>query len=92
MSVRPAVMHMDPLEANELAQVVRRLIAELGPVVRPEEVQRCVYDVVARFDAATIRKYVPCSSNGSRETGYGPPCPTPTPVEFDQIDRYAPAT
>jgi hypothetical protein len=50
---------MDPLEANEVAQVERRLIAELSPVVRPEEVQRCVFDVVARFDSATIRKYVP---------------------------------
>jgi hypothetical protein len=49
----------DPLEANEVAQVERRLIAELSPVVRPEEVQRCVFDVVARFDSATIRKYVP---------------------------------
>jgi len=50
---------LDPLEANEVAQVERRLIAELGPAVRPEEVQRCVRDVVARFDAATVRRYVP---------------------------------
>jgi hypothetical protein len=50
---------LDPLEANEVAQVERRLIAELGPAVRPEQVQRCVHDVVARFDAATIRIYVP---------------------------------
>jgi hypothetical protein len=50
---------LDPLEANEVAQVERRLIAELTPAVRPEEVQRCVRDVVARFDAATVRRYVP---------------------------------
>jgi hypothetical protein len=50
---------MDPLEANEMAQIERRLIAELSPAIRPEEVQRCVRDVVARFDTATIRTYVP---------------------------------
>jgi hypothetical protein len=50
---------MDPLEAVEMAQVERRLITDFSPAIRPEEVQRCVRDVVARFDAATIRKYVP---------------------------------
>jgi hypothetical protein len=50
---------MDPVEASEIAQVERRLIAELSPAVRPEEVQRCVRDVVAQFGAAKIRRYVP---------------------------------
>ena len=50
---------MDPLEAHEMAQVEQRLVAELSPGIRPEEVQCCVRDVLARFDAATIRKYVP---------------------------------
>jgi hypothetical protein len=53
------VTQIDPLEAHEMAQVERRLIADFSPAIRPEEVQRCVRDVVARFDAATIRKYVP---------------------------------
>lgn len=50
---------MDPVEASEMAQVERRLIAELSSAVRPEEVQRCVREVVARFGAAKIRTYVP---------------------------------
>jgi hypothetical protein len=53
------VTQIDPLEAYEMAHVERRLIADFSPAIRPEEVQRCVRDVVARFDAATIRKYVP---------------------------------
>jgi hypothetical protein len=57
-SVRSATTRTDPLEAHEMAQVEQRLIAELSPAIRPEEVQRCVRDVIARFAAATIRTYV----------------------------------
>jgi hypothetical protein len=41
-----------------MADVERRLIAEFSASLPAEEVQRCIVDVVARFDGAPVRIYM----------------------------------
>ena len=44
---------------GDRADITRRLTAEFRNSVPPEVVQRCVADVVARFDQAPVRAYIP---------------------------------
>ena len=44
---------------GELAGAVRRLVLEFGASVPPDVVQRCVTDIAARFDEASVPNYVP---------------------------------
>ena len=50
---------VDLLESRELKHLEVQLIAAFSPPLRPEEVQRCLIDCVARFESARVRQYVP---------------------------------
>ena len=45
-------------ELREMADVERRLIAEFSASLPAEEVQRCIVEVIARFDRAPVRNYM----------------------------------
>jgi hypothetical protein len=50
---------VDPLESLKLEHLEAQLVARFSPLLRPEEVQRCLIDCVARYDSARVRLYLP---------------------------------
>jgi hypothetical protein len=54
--------HVDSLdspESHKLEHLEARLIAMFSPPLRPEEVQRCLIDSVARYESARVGQYLP---------------------------------
>ena len=49
----------DPHESREFKHLETRLIAQFGPPLRPEDVQACLIDCVARYESARVRQYLP---------------------------------
>ena len=48
----------DP-DDGKMPDITRRLTAEFRDSVPPEVVQQCVADVLARFEQAPVRSYIP---------------------------------
>ena len=58
MAIEP-VNEVDPPEWRELRHLEAQLIAMFSPPLRPEEVQRCLFDCVARDESAHVRQFLP---------------------------------
>ncbi len=50
---------VDSLESRKLEHLEAQLIATFSPPLRPEEVQRCLFDCAARYESARVRVYLP---------------------------------
>ena len=50
---------VDSLESHKLEHLEAQLIATFSPPLRPEEVQRCLFDCAARYESARVRVYLP---------------------------------
>jgi hypothetical protein len=48
----------DVHEVAEYRHLEQRLVARFSPPLRPEEVERCLGETVAKFDAAPVRTYL----------------------------------
>jgi hypothetical protein len=55
---RSAQASTDHLEVSDMARVEARLVDRFCPPLRAEEVQRCLYEVIVRFQDAPVRTYL----------------------------------